>query len=169
MLMVVHILLAPVRFMRDESCSTALATGLTLGMFLGFVPLLSMQAMLVITVVLFLRINVLAALVGYGVFGLAAAALGGPLDALGAALLRAEGLQGLWSFFYNSTFHYCLLHNSLALGGTLMATVLLAPVFLVSRLLIRAWRHRVESAVAQSRLARTLRATWLYRAYRWGA
>jgi uncharacterized protein (TIGR03546 family) len=168
MLMFVHILLAPIRFLREESCTTALAAGMTFGLFLGWAPTYSLQFMAAFMVVLLFRINALAALMGWAVFGTLAALFSGPLDALGQTLLETESLRGLWTFFYNSSFHYCHLHNSLALGQTVVALALTLPGFFLFRFMIRLWRYRVEAAVMESRAVQAMGATWLYRAFRWG-
>lgn len=157
------------RFLGSETSSGAIAMAVTVGFALGLLPLASMQAVLLVVVLLFFRINIFASLFFTGLFKLLSLLLVPIFDGIGRALLEADALRGLWTFLYNSIFYYAYLHQSVVLGATLIV-VLFAPfVYLLSRRLVDRYRASVEAWVERTRLMRYLQATKLYALYRWAS
>ncbi|HEX6884489.1 MAG TPA: TIGR03546 family protein [Planctomycetota bacterium] len=154
-----------VKLLNSETSSTALGLALALGLFLGFVPIATPQALAAVAVLLFFRVNVTAALVMLGAAKLLALALGPAFDALGVALLESDALTGLWTSIYDSPLYLCRLHHSVTLGGTVAGLALLLPVFLLARRLIDLYRRRVNEKLAQSSVLGLWRSSRLYQLY----
>lgn len=157
-----------VKLLNSETSSLALALALSLGMFLGLVPILSLQGLLAAGIVLFFRVNIAAAFLAFCIFKLAALGLGGLLDALGVAVIEAPALTGLWAWLYNAPVLSLLgTNHSVTLGGTIVAAALFAPVFLGARALIESYRAWFNERWTQLAVVNAFRATKLYRAYLW--
>ena len=155
------------KVMNSETAAESLAAALALGAFLGFVPLASLQGVLVLLVVLFLRVNVTLALVTMAVTTLLAGALETTLHGLGVALLEREGLRGLWSAVdANALLGATRLTNSVVLGGTLVGLAALPVVGLLGLAFVRLYRDRVEGWVLRSRALTFLRGLRIVQLYR---
>lgn len=157
-----------IRFLNSETTAGALAGAFALGLFLGLVPISTAQGLLGLLALLFLRVNISACLFSMGLFKLLSLALNPAFDALGRRLLEAEGLRGLWTFVSNSGLSAFMLHNSVALGATLVAALAGPSFFFLGRALILRYRDVVGPRLGQSRLALAVRGSTLYRLYRWG-
>lgn len=164
---VLKLLVKTVRLLNSETSSTAIALAVVFGMFLGLVPFFTLQAVLALAIVLFCRVNLSVTLFTFGLFKLAALALGPALDGIGAGLLETESLQGLWAGLYNSPLHFCRTHNSIALASTLAALVLAAPVFLIAKILVDAYRDRLNEWWTGLGFVSAFRGSKLYRLYCW--
>lgn len=157
-----------VKVLNSETSSASLAAAVVLGLFLGFVPILTLQGILAVLVVLFFRVNIAAAFLGFAVFKLSGLALAPAFHALGAALLEAPGLFGFWSWAVHAPLlSLCNLNHSVTLGGTLAAFVLAAPVFFVVRALVNQYRDRFNEWFVGLGFVTAFRGSKLYRLYLW--
>jgi uncharacterized protein (TIGR03546 family) len=166
-MIVLKLLFKFVRLLNSETSATALALAFALGAFLGFVPFLTLQAWIVLLVVLFFRVNLTAALFTWGACKLASIPMKGALDGLGMSLLEGGAFKGLWTFLYNSPLYLCGTHHSTTLGGTVVGLALLLPAFFASKAVVNLYRGRFNEWWSQFGLANALRATKLYRLYAW--
>lgn len=156
-MLLLRLLFKAIRVLGSETSASSLAAAFALGLFTGLVPWISLQAALVLACVLLLRVNLTAWLVSTLLGKLLAAALVGPLDALGARLLEDEGLRSLWtSLTHDPVLGFLSVGDSVALGGTLVGLASLVPAFLLGRLAVRAYRSHVEGRLAASPLGRAL-------------
>lgn len=155
------------KVMNSETAAESLAAALALGTFLGFVPLASAQAVLVLLVVLFLRVNVTLTLVTALGTGILARALEPSFHGLGVALLERDGLRGLWTTVEgNALLGATRLTNSVVLGGTVLGLVALPVAGALGLAFVRLYRDRVEGWVLRSRLVGFLRGLRIVQLYR---
>jgi uncharacterized protein (TIGR03546 family) len=154
-----------IRLLNSETSANSIAIALALGMFLGLVPLLTLQALLVALVVMFFRVNVSACLLAMAAFWPLHVLLREPLDAAGVALLESTPLEGLWTSLYNSPLHWIGTHDAVTLASTLLALALLAPVYLLGRLGVLLYRTRFGQWWIGLPFINALRASRLYRLY----
>ena len=154
-----------VRLLNSETSASALALAVALGLFLGLVPLFTLQAAAVILVLMFFRVNLTAALFSFAVVALLRPAVAPALDRMGVSLLESASLAGLWTFLSNSPLALCGLANSLTLGATLAASVLLLPVFFGVRAGVAVYRNRLSERIAQLAVVNAVRSGKLYRLY----
>ncbi|GEM_PF-3421105 len=157
-----------VKLLNSETSATSLGLAFSLGMFLGFVPLLTLQGLAVLAVVLFFRVNLSGTILFFFPFWAASKALQGPFDSIGVSLLESPALLGLWTFLYNAPGLSLMgTNHSVTLGATLVATALVGPFFMASRALVRAYRGKVSERWAKLGAANALRGSWVYRIYSW--
>jgi len=166
-MIVLKVLFKFVRLLNSETSATALALAFALGAFLGFVPVLTLQAWVVLAVVLFFRVNITATLFTWGGCKLLSLVLKGAFDGIGVALLESGGLRGLWTFLYNSPLYLCGTHHSTTLGGTVVGLALFLPVLLSAKAAVNFYRGRFNEWWSQFGLANAMRASKLYRLYAW--
>ena len=157
-----------VKLLNSETSATSIALALSLGMFLGFVPLLTLQGFLALAVVLFFRVNLSGALLTFLVFWPVSKVLEGPFDALGVALLESPSLVGLWTFLYNTPgFSMMGTNHSVTLGATLVASLLFPVLFFLSRSLVRKYRRRFNERWTKIAAVNAFRGSWVVRIYSW--
>lgn len=153
------------RLLNSETSANSIAFAIALGMFLGLVPLLTLQALLAALVVMFFRVNISACLLSMFLFWAVPLAAHGSLDAAGVALLEAPALEGLWTALYNSPLYWLGTHEAVTLASTLLALALFLPVYLLGRLAVVAYRTRFERWWISLPFVAALRASRLYRLY----
>ncbi len=166
-MLVLRFLVKLVRLLNSETSANSIALAFALGMFLGLVPLLTLQGIAVLMVVLFFRVNLTAALFTLALFKLAGLALRGPFDALGCSLLEKPSLLGLHTWLYNSPLSACSLNHSITLAATVTGLLLVAPVFFISRALINAYRTTINERMAQLGIVNAFRGSRIYKLYEW--
>jgi uncharacterized protein (TIGR03546 family) len=157
-----------VKVLNSETSAGSLAAAIVLGMVLGLVPFLTLQALLALLVVLFFRVNIAAALLGFALFKLASLPLGSFFHAVGSGLLEKESLFGFWTWMYNAPLLSLMNTNhSVTLGATLVAFFLAPLLFLLSKLLINQYRERFNEWFAQLGIVTAFRGSKLYQLYQW--
>lgn len=132
----------------------------------GLTPLWSLHNLLVLLVVLVLRVNLSAFLVGFAFFSGVAYAVDPVSHGLGLAVLTAPGLAGLWTALYNtSLFRIEAFNNSITMGSLLLSLVLFVPFYLVAVQLIIRYRESVLEWVRRTRLVQILKGSRFYEIY----
>lgn len=156
------------KLLNSETSENALALAFTVGMALALMPLLSLQGLLALAALLFFRVNITAALLTFAIFKLTRLALFEAIDRLGVALLENESLVNLWAWLSHAPVLSLMnLNHSTTLGGTLTAVLLAAPVFFITRGLVRLYRERFERWWSGLAIATALRSSWAYQIYLW--
>lgn len=166
-MLVLRLLVKAIKLLNSETAAASLATAVACGLFLGLVPLLTLQALCVVAAVLFLRVNLTLTLGSMGLWKLVALGLHGPLDRLGVACLEHDGLTGLWAALYHSPLASLDTHHATTLGATLAALVLVAPVWALTLVGVRAYRRRMSDRWAQRAASGAGGTSWLVRLYTW--
>lgn len=152
--------------LNSESNPAQLALGVTGGLIVGLTPLWSLHNLVVVFLVFLFRVNLSAFFLFWALFSGVAYGLDPVMDRVGAWLLGAGPLRGLWTWMYNSDFwRLTRFNNTLTLGSLVTALVLAVPVFLASRYLVVKYRDHVLAWVQRSRLMQIIKASRLYRLY----
>jgi uncharacterized protein (TIGR03546 family) len=152
--------------LNSESNPGQISLAFCLAMIAGFTPLLSLHNLLVLFLVLLLRVNLSAFLLGLGLFSGVAYLLDPLFHRLGLAVLTADPLLALWTGLYDITvFRLAYFNNSVVMGSLLVSLLLAVPLFVVSRVLIVKYREHVLVWVQKSRVLQILKGSKLYRVY----
>ena len=144
------------------------------GMIMGFTPLVSLHNLVVLLVVLLLRVNLSAFLVGWAVFSTLSFALDPLFHRMGLALLTMSSLHDLWTSLYNSAlWRLERFNNSIVMGSLAVSLALFLPTVLLGNLLVRRYRAHVLRWVMRSRIMQAFQASKLYGYYQsvsgWGS
>jgi uncharacterized protein (TIGR03546 family) len=150
-----------------------ISLGFILAMIAGLTPLWSPHNILVLLLVLVLRANLSAFILGLGLFSGVSYVLDPLFHRIGLAALTAAPLNDLWTSLYNSgIWRLERFNNSVVMGSLLASLALCAPSFFLSNWLIRRYRRHVLAWVMKTRFMQMMAASRFYGLYRsvsgWG-
>ncbi len=154
------------KILNSETDPTQISLAFCFAMIAGLSPLLSLHNLFVVLLVLVLRVNLSAFLLGFVVFSGIAYLLDPVFHQVGLTLLNAPALNGLWTGLYDQAlWRIARFNNTLVMGSLVLALALFLPLLLLSNRLIRQYRARFLNWVLKSKLMQAFRATKLYEAY----
>ncbi len=154
------------KLLNSDTGTYQLAVGLTLGMFLGFSPFLSLQTLLVLLVLFFFRIQIGAAFLSAFFFKFVAFLIDPLADHLGRAVLESGSLRPLWVSLYNMPIiPFTRFNNSIVMGSFIVALVLAIPIFFVFKNLIIRYRETVVARFKQTKFWKIFAASKFYNWY----
>jgi uncharacterized protein (TIGR03546 family) len=159
--------------LNSETEPGQISLAVAFSLIVGLTPLWSLHNLAVLLIVLLLRVNLSAFLLGTAVFSGVAYLLDPLSHRVGLAVLTAPSLEGLWTALYNSTiWRIERFNNSIVMGSLLVSFVLFVPTVLVGNFAIRKYRERVVANVKKWRVVQALTATRFYQMYQsysnWG-
>ncbi len=154
------------RVLNSETDPSQISLAFAFSMVAGFTPFLSLHNLLVLLLVLVLRVNLSAFILGLAFFSGLAYMLDPLFHAIGLWALTADALRGLWTALYNITFFRALrFYNSILMGSLLFSVMAFVPFVLVSNRLILKYREYLLEWVRKSRVMQVFKATKFYRLY----
>ncbi len=154
------------RILNSETEPGQISLGFCFALIVGLTPLWSLHNVVVLLLVLILRVNVSAFLLGFVFFSGLAYLLDPIFHSIGLALLTNVSLEVVWTSLYNSTlWRLERFNNSIVMGSLVFSIVACLPLYVVSTILIRRYRAHVLAWVQRSRMMHLLKASKLYRAY----
>lgn len=138
-------LLKFLKLLNSEQAPHQLSLGLGFALIVGFTPTLSLHNLLVLFLLLILRANISAFLLGWFIFSLVGLLLDPLFHQIGQSLLTQASLQEMWTGMYNNSF-WRLSHfnNTILLGSLLFSVVAFLPFFFLSNHLIKLYRERMQ-------------------------
>lgn len=159
--------------LNSEAEPGQVSLALAFSLIVGLTPLWSVHNLFILLLVLLLRVNVSAFLLGTAFFSGVAYLFDPLFHRLGLAVLMAPSLEGVWTSLYNTTlWRIERFNNSIVMGSVLVSLVLFVPSVLAGNWAIRKYRERVVAKVKQWRVVQTLTATRFFQMYRsyshWG-
>ncbi len=153
--------------LNSETAPGQISLALAFSLIVGLTPLWSLHNLVVLLIVLLLRVNLSAFLLGTAVFSAVAYLLDPLFHRIGLAVLMAPSLEGLWTALYNSTlWRVERFNNSIVMGSLLVSLALFVPTVLAFNWAIRKYRERVVAKVKQWRVVQALTATRFFQMYR---
>jgi len=155
------------KVLNSETAPGQISLGFCFAMVAGLTPLLSVHNLLVLFLVLVLRVNLSAFLLGLPVFSALSFALDPLFHEVGLTLLTRPALEPLWTALYNTALgrieHF---NNSIVMGSLICSIALFVPLYLLSNVLVRRYRMHVLMYVRRTRLMQALTASRWYDWYR---
>ena len=151
-----------------DASPSAIAFGVLFGLTLGFLPLWSGAAILLISSILVFRVQVSSALLAVGAAKLLSmAGISMFFNPVGEALVDPEGLHGFWTWLLNLPVVAWLdLHYHAVLGGAVLGfglgLILLFPI----RALVSGYRRVLHDRVSQNKFFKWLTNFWLIKGLR---
>jgi uncharacterized protein (TIGR03546 family) len=166
MTLILKQIFAFLKLLNSDTSTTPLALGLSMGLFLGFAPFLSLQTVLVLIIVFFFRIQIGAAFLSAFFFKFVAYLFDPAADILGRQVLELESLRPLFVSLYNMPIIPMTRFNNSIVMGSFVVSLLLAPVsYFVFKALIVKYREAVVARFKQSKLWKAFAATTFYNWY----
>ena len=159
--------------LNSETEPGQISLALAFSLIVGLTPLWSLHNLIVVLLVLLLRVNLSAFLLGTAFFSGVAYLLDPVFHRLGLAVLLAPSLEGVWTSLYNSTlWRVERFNNSVVMGSLLVSLVLFVPTVIGCNWAIKKYRVHVVAKVKQWRVVQALTTTRFFQMYRsysdWG-
>ena len=155
-----------IKVLNSETEPGQISLALCLAMIAGFTPVLSLHNIVVLLVVLVLRVNLSAFILGWAFFSAIAYILDPLFHRIGLAILTAPSLNEFWTGLYNTSwFRLDRLNNTITMGSLLFSLALFIPGLIIFNLLIRRYREHLLSWIRKTRLMQALKATKFFAIY----
>lgn len=155
------------KVLNSETDPSQISLGFAFAMVAGLTPLWSLHNLLVLFLILILRVNLSAFLLGLAFFSGLAYLLDPLFHRIGLALLTAQALDGGWTFLYNTPLGRIeRFNNTIVMGSLAFSLALFIPGLLLFNVLIRRYRLHVLAWVQKTRVMQALKATKFYQLYR---
>lgn len=165
---IVKLLQSLVKALNSEGTPGQVAAGMAMGACLGLTPLLNLHNLLVIAVILFFRVSVPGAMLGWMIFTPLGFLLDPLFDRVGLALLVDDASLGdVWGRAYNTPF-VALANptNTIVLGSFVGWLVLALPIFFLARWGVGVYRRTIYERYKDAKLFRAIRSSKVYNYYR---
>jgi len=161
------------KVMNSETDPGQISLALCLAMVAGLTPLASLHNLFILLLVLLLRVNLSAFMLGLVFFTGIAYLLDPVFDRIGLGLLSAGALEGLWTEFYNITLlRLAKFNNTIVMGSLVFSLIAFFPMYGLVSLLIRRYREHILAWIRKTRVMQMLKTSKLFSAYQavsgWG-
>lgn len=154
------------KLLNSDTGTNQLAVGLAAGLILGFAPLLSLQALLVLILCFFFRIQLGAAFLSAFFFKFVAFIFDPVTDRLGRSVLESESLRPIFVTMYNIPFvPLTRFNNSITMGSALVSFILVIPMFFVFKMIIFKYREVIVARYKQTKIWKAWAGTSIYNWY----
>ena len=164
---IVKLVQSLVKALNSEGTPGQVAAGMAMGACLGLTPLISLHNLLIVGVVLFFRVSVPGATLGWLIFTPVGFALDPVFDSLGATLLAdTSALHDLWVFLYNAPI-LALGNptNTIVVGSLVFWMGSVVPVFFLARWSVGRYRATIYERYKDAKFFKALRASKAYSVY----
>lgn len=157
---------ALLRLLHSENGDKSIAIGVSLGFILGLTPVLSLQGVLLLLILIFCRIQVVAALLAWLAFSFLPLIIPQPLNYIGSVILEASFLRPLWSMFYKApVIPLSQFNNTIVMGGFVLG-ILGSPLIYKSALfLTKKYRGTIGSYLSNTKFVKVIKGSKLYNWY----
>ncbi len=167
-MLLLKLLQSIIKTLNSKGTPGQVGMGMALGACLGLTPLLNVHNALVFALALVLDVSLSGFFLGWTIAVPVGFLLDPLFNAIGNALLGAGALQGLWTWMYNVPgLPLTNFNNTVVLGSFVAWLVLLAPLFLLFRMLVARYRRHVYERLKKMRFFQVMAASQLANVYRW--
>jgi uncharacterized protein (TIGR03546 family) len=161
-----HLLVKFLKALNSESSPWQIAIALTLGMIVGFTPLLRLHNIIILLLVLFFRVNIASFIVSTCLFSAISLLLNPLILMVGDSLLTSEGLTPLWVTLYNTSIgQLSQFYHSQTMGGLGLGLLLSIPILLGSRVAVIQYREKLMAWINKLKIVEALKGSNLYQLY----
>lgn len=154
------------KLLNSDTGTNQLASGLALGLILGFAPFISIQTFVVFAIIFIFRVQLGAAFLSAFFFKFVAYLFDQPAHHLGKAVLENEGLRPLFVTMYNMPLvPMTRFNNSIVMGSMIVSVLLLPFAFIGFKMAILKYRATVVARFKGTKAWKAFTATKLYNWY----
>ena len=157
---------ALIKLLNSDTGTNQIAFGVAFGFILGMTPSFSLQTVIVITCLIFLRIQVGMALISAFFFKFIAFFLDPLFHQIGSFMLELKGLESLYTTLYNMPIiPLTRFNNTIIMGSGVFSFLLIPVLFFISKKLIIKYRIVVVERIKNTALWKFLKTTALFKWY----
>jgi uncharacterized protein (TIGR03546 family) len=155
-----------IKLLNSETGTNQIAAGVAAGFILGMSPALSLQTLLVFSLILLFRVQAGAAFLAAFFFKFIAYILDPVFHSVGEMVLNAEGLQAIFTTLYNMPIvPLTRFNNTVVMGSGVVAIVCFPLIFLLTKILVVKYRKTVVDRFKGTKVWKAIQATSLYKWY----
>jgi uncharacterized protein (TIGR03546 family) len=155
------------RILNSETAPINISIGICFGMVVGFTQMWSIHNIIILFIVLFLRVNLSAFILGTLVFKSLSFLLIGVFHQIGLSLLTADFYNKIGTYLYNITFwKFDRINNTIIAGSILVSILGFLPMLLLLNFLIKKYRKHILSYVRKTKIAKAMMSSDLYHYYK---
>lgn len=154
-----------IKALNSESSPRQIAAAISLALIFALSPIVSLQAAVVLFIVLIIRVNLASFIVAATCFEGMNLALSHLSIAIGEALLTgasASMFAGLYQFDW---FKLAQWHHTYNLGSLVLGLVLSLPVFFIANVLVAKYREHVMAYFERLAIVKALKASRIFQIY----
>ena len=157
-----------VKALNSEGTPGQVAAGIAMGACLGLTPLISLHNLLIVGAIMFFRVSVPGASLGWLIFTPVGFALDPLFHAMGTALLADTSvLHGLWVTLYNMpVIALGNPTNTIIVGSVVFWVVTAVPIYFLAREGVARYRASIYERYKDARFFKALKASKVYGIYR---
>lgn len=157
-----------VKALNSEGTPGQIAAGIAIGACLGLTPLISLHNLLIVGMILFFRVSVPGATLGWLIFTPVGFLLDPLFDSIGMTLLAdTSALLPLWITLYNTpVIALGNPTNTIVVGSLIVWLAAAMPIFILARLGVSRYRATFYERYRDARVFKALRASKVYGIYR---
>lgn len=151
------------KLLNSDTGTKQLASGLSLGLILGFAPFVSIQTFIVLAIIFIFRVQVGAAFLAAFFFKFVAFLFDQPAHHLGKAILEMDALRPLFTTMYNIPLVPMTRFNNTIVMGSMLVSILLLPfAYFGFQILILKYRATVVARFKGTKIWKAFIATKFY-------
>ena len=163
MTLIIKQIISLIRLLHSENGTHQIVWGITLGCFLGFAPLISIQALFVLLILLVFNIQFGAAFISAFAFKFIAYLFDPVADQFGQFLLEHPDLKNIWTTLYNTPLvPFTRFNNSIVMGSLIVSLILSPIIYILSFYLIKKYREVIVKKVSESKTWKAFMASKIY-------
>lgn len=156
-----------IRILNSETNPVQISLAICLGMIVGFTQISSVHNLIILFIVLFLRVNLSAFILGTLTFKSISLLFTTIFHKVGLWFLTADFFSGIATFLYNTTFwKFDRFNNTVIAGGIVMSIIGFLPILFLSNYLIKKYRSNILAFVQKTKIAKAMSSTDLYHYYK---
>lgn len=168
MLTLLKLLQSLFKTLHSEGTPGQVAAGIMLGAGIGLTPLLSAHNLVLFAAIVLLNVSFGGGMLGLALFTPVGFILDPLFNQIGAALLGAPALRGMWTAWYNVPLvPWTNFNNTVTLGSFTFWLLASIPIYFGARLAIARYRASYGERVMNSRWMKALKASKAYNVYNW--
>lgn len=154
------------RLLHSDTETKSIALGLSLGLVLGFSPILSLQTLLILGFCFLFRVQIAALFLSSFIFKFVAYLLDPICHKIGRWFLENETLIPLWTMLYNLPLvPFTQFNNTIVMGSGVLSFILAIPLFFLFHYLVNQYQQTVLKKLQASPVWKAIQTTSVYRWY----
>lgn len=155
-----------IKLLHSDTGTVSLALGLSLGLWIGLSPILSLQGLLFLSLLLVFRIQMGAAFLSGFFFSFIAYLIDPLCHALGSYLLSHATLIPYWEALYNMPLvPLTRFNNSVVMGSGVLGIILTIPAYFLFYWLVQRYRSTILAKCKESTWWKAFQLTTIYKWY----
>jgi len=156
-----------IRILNSETNPIQISLAICFGMIVGFTQLTSAHNLIILFIVLFLRVNLSAFILGTLTFKSLSLLFTNIFHKIGLWFLTSEIFNGVATFLYNTTFwKFDRFNNTVIAGGLVVSIIGFLPMLFLWNYLIKKYRSNILAYVQKTKIAKAMRSTDFYHYYK---